>query len=104
MWLPLLLPSSDFISFTFLVNSMRLYIDVKNQYDGTTWGFKLDLSAGYQLIYVPSVLQMELYKYSNHKYAFKAYFFRKGVICSICYFRTLTELYGAIQKDLQEYL
>lgn len=55
-------------------------------------------------IEVPGVVIIDLFKVHDHRYDIQAFFYNEKVICSSRSFRSKTELYGAIQKLLQEYL
>lgn len=68
------------------------------------WHYTLLGHGNYQTIDVDGVLFMQICKIHNHRYDLQAFFYRQKVIIGSCSFGTKKELYGAIQKLLQEYL
>ena len=66
--------------------------------------YPLYLSSGFQRIDCDGVVILDICKVHNHKYVVCGFFYRQKIILSNRVFTTKKELYGAIQKFLQEYL
>lgn len=58
----------------------------------------------YQKFVVPGVCVFDFVKYHNHRYEFLAFFFSDNSIIFRGPFRSKSNLYGAVQKLLQEKL
>lgn len=58
----------------------------------------------FQRIDVPSVCIIQIYKAHVHRYDFEAFFYFSKRLYSLRSYRSKSELYGAIQKLLQEEL
>ena len=58
----------------------------------------------YDSIIVPSVCVIHCWKVYDHKYGLEAFFYFSHNIYSTCYYRSKSELFGAIQFLLQKEL
>lgn len=77
--------------------------EVRIPHNDTLYCYRL-LPADYQRIDLSDVVILDIWKIHDHRYDMCAFFYRQKIICSTRSFSTKKELYGAIQKLLQEYL
>lgn len=68
------------------------------------WHYTLLGYGDYQSIDLDGVLIMQIWKVHNHRYDLQAFFYRTKTIIGCRSYGTKKELYGAIQKLLQEFL
>lgn len=81
---------------------MRYFICIPH--DGSRFYYPLLYHSDFQCIDVDGVVLLYIWKIHNHKYQLEGFFYSSKVIISCRTFGTKQELYGAIQKLLQEYL
>lgn len=72
-------------------------------HNGSLYSYRLLLRDS-QRIELQDVVILDICKVHNHRYDLCAFFYRQKIICNTRSFGTKKELYGAIQKLLQEYL
>lgn len=72
--------------------------------DGMLYCYNLLPSGGYQKIVRDGVVVMDIVKHHDHRYELSAFFYAQKKIVWPRSYSTKTELYGAIQKLLQENL
>lgn len=68
------------------------------------WSYTLLGHSDYQRIDVDGVVFMQIWKIHDHRYDVQAFFYRTKTIISCRSYGTKKELYGAVQKLLQEKL
>lgn len=69
-----------------------------------SWFYTLLPFGNFQKIVIEGVVVLDIVKHHNHRYDFDAFFYSSKRIISGRTYRTKKELYGAIQKLLQEEL
>lgn len=72
--------------------------------DGSLWCYHLLPFGDYQRIDCEGVVIFDIWKIHNHRYEMHAFFYSRKIIVPLSSFSTKRELYGAMQKLLQEYL
>lgn len=72
--------------------------------DGSLWCYTLLPSGNFQRIDCDGVVVFDIWKVHNHNYSFQAFFYARKCIVVRGPFGTKKELFGAIQKLLQELL
>lgn len=82
---------------------MRYNINIR-ALDGSLWGYVLLPYGNFQRIEVPSVVVFDIVKYHSHRYDLHGFFYLNKRFVGPYSFRSKSELYGAIQKCLQENL
>lgn len=70
----------------------------------TYWSYPLLSGSDFQKIVVEGVVVFDIIKHHNHRYYLDAFFYSSKRIVSGFSFRSKRDLYGAIQKLLQEEL
>lgn len=73
-------------------------------HDGYNWSYTLLPYGDYQSIDLEGVVFMQIFKVHDHRYDLQAFFYRTKTIFSCQSYCTKKELYGAIQKLLQDKL
>lgn len=81
---------------------MRYVINVPR--GAGTHSYSLLQNSDYQTIDIDRLVYMEICKIHDHRYDLQAFFYRTKTIISCRSYSTKKELYGAIQKLLQEKL
>lgn len=71
---------------------------------GLNYSYSLRFLEGYTRIDREGVVILDITKHHNHRYDLHGFFYAKKVIIGPYSYRTKKELYGAIQKFLQELL
>lgn len=72
--------------------------------DAENWLYEILPYGDSQRIDVDGVVIFDIFKVHNHRYDLQAFFYSNKIIVSSRSFTTKKELYGAMQKLLQEYL
>lgn len=73
-------------------------------HDGTSYCYHLLSHTGFQRIELAGVVILDIFKIHDHRYELRGFFYRNKVILGPYFYGTKKELYGAIQKFLQQYL
>ena len=81
---------------------MKYYLHIP--YPDGVLGYSLLPSGDRQVISLTDIIHLEIVKYNDHRYVFSAFCYKRRYLAWPREFRTKKELYGAIQKLLQEYL
>ena len=80
---------------------MNLYIAIP--YSGVIHSYRF-LPTDFQVIDLPDVVHLEIFKEHNHSYYFAAFSYRTRLICFPKYFRSKKDLYAGVQFFLQQEL
>lgn len=73
-------------------------------HNGLNYSYSLRHLDGYMRVDREGVVILDIVKYHDHRYDLHGFFYSKKIIVGPYSFRTKKELYGAIQKLLQEHL
>lgn len=68
---------------------------------GSCYVYKLLSNCDFQVINLPNVVHIEIFKRHNHWYEFSAFFYEKKILCWPRRYHSKKELFCAIQKLLQ---
>lgn len=73
-------------------------------HNGLNYSYSLRNLDGYMRIDRDGVVILDITKHHNHRYDLQGFFYAKKIIVGPYSYRSKKELYGAIQKLLQELL
>lgn len=81
---------------------MKYVIDIPH--NGENFRYYLLRNTDFQLIHLDNCVHILIAKHHNHKYEIAGFFYRSQHLVYPRIYTTKKELYGAIQKLLQEFL